>query len=87
LWIFRFAILSEPPKLGHCCRLNFGDSSELAGIMDPGYTLRLEDEGAVSVVAAAHDAPGDDEADSVAVGKQRPGGVVQPEESAGEVGE
>jgi hypothetical protein len=50
--------------------LYFGDSSELAGIMDPGYRVRVEDEGAVSVVAAAHDARGDDEADSVAARKQ-----------------
>jgi hypothetical protein len=55
--------------------------------MDPGFTLRVEDDGAVSMVAGAHDAPGDDEADSVAAGQQRPGGGVQPEESAGEVGE
>jgi hypothetical protein len=54
--------------------------------VDPGYTLRVEDEGAVSVVAAAHDATGDDEADSVAAGKGIAGGAVQPEESAGEVG-
>jgi hypothetical protein len=55
--------------------------------MYPGYTLRLEDEGAVSVVAAAHDFAVEDEADSVAAGKGRPAGSVQPEESAGEVGE
>jgi hypothetical protein len=54
--------------------------------MDPGYTVRLVDEGAVSVVAAAHDVAGEDEADSVAAGKGRPAGFVQPEESAGEVG-
>jgi hypothetical protein len=40
--------------------------------MDPGYSLRVEEEGAVSVVAAAHDGPLDDEADNVAEGQQRP---------------
>jgi hypothetical protein len=48
--------------------LHFGDSSELAGIVDPGYMVLLEEEGAVSVVAAVCDVPGDDEADSVAKG-------------------
>lgn len=54
--------------LGPVERLHFGDSSELAGIVDPGYMVLLEEEGAVSVVAAVCDVPGDDEADSVAKG-------------------
>jgi hypothetical protein len=48
--------LSEPPDnwvSGSVCRLYFGDSSELVGIMDPGYSVRIEDEGVVSVVDEA----------------------------------
>jgi hypothetical protein len=46
-------------------RLEFGDSTAYADLVDPGYEIRLEEEGVVSVVAAMADAVGGDEADSV----------------------
>ncbi|XP_047052817.1 uncharacterized protein LOC124658863 [Lolium rigidum] len=55
--------------------------------MGQAYRVRIEDEGAVSVVAEAHDTRGDDEADSVAAHRQIHVQGPQPEESAGEVGE
>lgn len=38
--------------------------------MHPGYVVRIEAEGAVSVVAAVQEVPGEDEADSVGPAKQ-----------------
>ncbi|KAM0903379.1 hypothetical protein ACQ4PT_018628 [Festuca glaucescens] len=72
--------------LGPVERLQFGDSSEVAAYVDPGYVVRIEAEGAVSVVAAIHDATGDDEADSVAAVMQRQINCSGTE-SAGEVGD
>jgi hypothetical protein len=46
-------------------RLEFGDSTIDAAEADPGYIIRVEEKGAVSVVSTMTEGIGDDEADSV----------------------
>uniref|UniRef100_A0ACD5Z607 Uncharacterized protein n=1 Tax=Avena sativa TaxID=4498 RepID=A0ACD5Z607_AVESA len=63
-------------------RLEFGDLTMAAAGLDPCYVVRLEDGGAVSVVAAVTGGDAEDEAESVGPQPR----FASAEESAGEVG-